>query len=116
MPVTISGKRRHHIRIYTQDPAATVNPDGQPIETPLLLGEAYAAIEPIGGMERVVASQTQADVLYRLKMPSTAITRGITPVCWILLDDDSRLNVTRAYDPDMRRREIYLDCTCRVTN
>jgi SPP1 family predicted phage head-tail adaptor len=104
------------IRVYQQDSTATPNTDGQIPETESLFIERWAKLTPTRGMERFLAQQNQADVLYRVRVHYDRRTTEITPKMWIrIVDaDTTRLNIARIYDPDGKRRELELECTRRI--
>lgn len=116
MPVRFTpvGQMTERVRVYQQASNATPNADGQVEEDAELYATRWAKVEPLRGNERFAAQQVQADVAYRVRMPSDPTTRAITPEMWLLLSNDTRLNITAAYDVDDRNIEIELLCTERT--
>lgn len=104
------------IRVFRQASGTTPNTDGQIPEVESLFIERWAKIMPTRGMERFLAQQNQADVMYRIRVHYDRRTNEITPKMWIrIVDaDGTRLNIARIYDPDRRRRELELECTRRI--
>lgn len=55
-----------------------------------------------------------ADVTWIVRMRYDELTAAITPAMWLKIKTTSqRLNIRRAYDPNMRRRTIEIECTER---
>lgn len=104
------------VRFYQQTTGTTPNPSGQIPEVEKLFIERWAKLMPTRGMERFLAQQNQADVLYRVRVQYDRRTNEITPKMWIkiLNADATRLNISRIYDPDGKRRELELECTERI--
>jgi len=108
---TRAGHRTKRVRIYKQAAGTTPNNDGQIEEDAELYATRWAKVEALQGNERVAASQVQANTNYRVRLPSDPLTRAITAEMWLLLEDDTRLNVTAAYDIEERRVEVELLCS-----
>jgi len=107
---TRMGDRTKRIRIYRQATGTAPNADGQIAEDAELYATRWAKVVALQGNERIAASQVQANVNYRVRLPSDPLTRAITAKMWLLLEDDTRLNVTAAYDIEERRKEVELLC------
>jgi len=100
------------VRVYRDDP--TENDDGQKVEAPKLFCRRWAKEVPVGGTERPLDQQMQADVTHRVRMHSDSHTRQITPKMWLLLSDGTRLNIKRVFDVEGRRTELELECNQRI--
>ena len=107
-----AGDYDKRVRIYQDDPAE--NTDGQKVEVPKLFCRRWAKVVPVAGGERFLDGQTTADVTHCVRMHSDSKTRRITPKMWLLLADDTRLNIKRALDVEGRRTEIELECNERI--
>jgi hypothetical protein len=56
-----------------------------------------------------------ADVTHIVSLPYDTTTGAIDPTYWLKVAKTAeRLNVSRAYDPQRRRREVELECVQRV--
>lgn len=104
------------VQFYEQAAGTTPNADGQTPEVESLFIERWAKVTPTRGMERFLAQQNQADVIYRVRVQYDRRTNEITPKMWIKIvnADTPRLNIARIYDPDGKRRELELECTRRI--
>lgn len=92
----------------------TTNADGQQVELESEWIQRWAKVEPLGGRERFLAQQVQADVTYRVRMRSDAQTRTMTPKMWIKLRDGTVLNILRVSDIDLRKVELDIECNQRI--
>jgi SPP1 family predicted phage head-tail adaptor len=106
-----AGQYDHRVTVWKNVP--TPNPDGQQVEVPTEFITRWARVKPVAGRERFLAQQTQADTTHRVRVRSDGQTRTITPAMWITLRDGTRLDITRAFDVDMRRVEIEMECNHR---
>lgn len=100
-----------HQKITIQQPVETTNPDGQVVRTwnPYEMNRS-ASVMPVSGGERLWSGlQIQADSQYIVRMWNDSATRGIDSTMRVMWNG-TRLGITRAYDPDNRRREIVLEC------
>jgi len=102
-------------RVTIKQKSTTVNPneDGQIPETAATYATRWASVYPAsmrGNDEKFVALQTRADVTHQVRMRSDDLTRAITPKMWILLADDTRLDIKLVIDVDLRRVEILMYC------
>ena len=107
-----AAKLKHRVWVYKNVP--TTNTDGQQVEVETEWFQAWVEIRPIRGKERFLAQQTTADVTHRVWMRSNTKSRDITPKHWLKLSDGTRLDIVRAFDVDLARREIELECNQRV--
>ena len=107
-----AGDYDKRVRIYQDDPDE--NTDGQRVESGKLFCRRWAKVVPVAGGERFLDKQTTADVTHRVRMHFDSHTRRITPKMWLLLADDTRLNVKRALDVEGRGVEIELECNQRI--
>ncbi len=112
--VAKAGKYDQRIRVYGQTTSPTRNADGQKQISETLIARRWASVLPVTGTERVLASQTQADVTHAIRVRSDTLTRTFTPKHWIKLSDGTRLDIKSVFDIDMRRVELQLDCNLRV--
>lgn len=101
--------------VYRQAATTSANTDGQIPEDGETFCTRWARVEPLRGRERLLAAQTQADIDYRVTLPYDRDTKTITPSDWIVLKQTSeRLNIVRAFDPDLKQQEIECECRRRV--
>jgi len=107
-----AGEYDQRVTIYQNQP--TTNADGQEVEGEVEFLQRWAKVTPIAGQERFLAQQTQADITHRVRMRSDVQTRTITPAMWLKLLDGTRLDIKRAFDVDLRRVELELECNQRV--
>jgi SPP1 family predicted phage head-tail adaptor len=109
-----AGKKRERVAVYSNTP--TVNSDGERIESEVKLFEPWVEIQPVSGIERFTARQTQSNVTHIVRMRSDSYSRTITPRFWIIMSDGAtRLNIVRVFDRDQRRRELELECVEHAT-
>ncbi len=108
---TPAGKRDKRVRIYQQAANTTTNSDGQIPEDPELYATRWARVEPLRGEEKVAAQQVQATANYRVSLPSDPETRAITAKMWLLMEDNTRLNVKSVVDVDLANVEVELLCS-----
>lgn len=106
---------RVRVIICQHDTTTSANSDGEIPETEKEVARRWASIEPIRGREREINDQLQADVTHRIVLRYDQLTSAMDHTYWLKVQKSGdRYNVTKAYDPDWRRREIHLDCTQRV--
>ena len=109
------GQRRTRVILCKQSPSATANTDGERPEVETEIDKRWAEVKPLRGQERFLASQTQADITYRVRLPYDNVTKDLTPRNWLKIKQtDQRLNIVRAYDLDGRHHTIELECKERV--
>jgi len=108
-----AGEYDHRVTICKNEP--TTNDDGQQVENEVEWIRRWANVRPISGTERYGPQQVQADVTYRVRMRSDTQTRTITPEMWLKLRDGTQLNIRRAYDLELRKIEIEMECNERVS-
>jgi SPP1 family predicted phage head-tail adaptor len=107
-----AGKYDQRVSVCKNEP--TTNTDGQKVASETVWIQRWASVEPISGRERLIAQQTQADVTYRVRVRYDRQTKTITPTYHLKLRDGTVLNITRAFDVEMRKTEIEMECTQRV--
>jgi len=107
-----AGDYDKRVKVYRN--VATENPDGQKVETPELFCRPWAKTVPVGGTERPLDQQLQADVTHLVRMHSDSRSRQITPKMWLILADGTRLNIKRAVDVEGRGIEVELECNERI--
>ena len=76
--------------------------------------EAWAEVQPIGGDEVNQPSQQVPVRRWALRLRYFAETLAITPAMRVVLPEGSTLNITRAFDPDRRKRWIEIEAKERV--
>lgn len=106
-----AGQYDQQVRVWKNTP--TTNTDGQRVEGPTLWITRWARVTPVNAGERIVAQQMQADITHRVRIRSDTQTRQLTPAMWLKLADGTRLDIVRAYDVDLRRVELELECKQR---
>ena len=109
---TTAGEYDQRVTVYKNVP--TTNPDGQQVAAENGWIVRWAKVTPVSGQERGLAQQTQADVTYRVRMRYDTQTKTITPPMHLKLRDGTVLNITRAFDVEMRKTEMELECNQRV--
>jgi len=102
------GEYDQRVAIYRD--TGSVNADGQRLENDAMVARRWAKVEPAGGGERFANQQQHAETTHKVRMRSDTITRTLSGRDWIRLRDGTRLDVLRAYDVDLRRVEIALEC------
>lgn len=107
-----AGAYNQRISICKNEP--TTNTDGQRPANENVWIQRWASVNPLSGRERLIAQQTQADVTYRVRMRYDTQTKTIDPTMHLKLRDGTVLNITRAFDLEMAKTEIELECTRRV--
>lgn len=107
-----AGEYDHRVTICRNEP--TTNTDGQQVQAEVDWIQRWASVLPMRGGEREIAQQVQADVRYRVRMPSDTLTRTITSEMWLKLRDGTILNITRVVDLELRKTELELECNERV--
>lgn len=112
MPATGAGGFRQKVILWQNVP--TVASDGQKVEVATEVCQRWCEVLPMSGRERFYAQQTQADITHRVRTWSDALTRTITPKMWFTLSDGTRLDITRAFDEDLRRKVVVIECNQRV--
>lgn len=106
---------RDRVILCEHDSTASANTDGQIPESEKEITERWAEIVPLRGTERFLANQTQADITYRVRLRHDDVTSTLTPKNWLKIKaSGQRLNIVRVYDPDLRQREIEMECKERV--
>jgi len=109
-----AGEYNQRVGVYRNPSDRSANTDGQRPEDETKFIDRWAAVWPVGGRERFLAQQVQADVTHRVRMRSDNQTRQITSAYWLLLSDGTRLNIKRVYDVDLRKVEIEMECNERI--
>lgn len=102
------GEYDQRVTLYRDSP--TANEDGQLVEAGAAICQRWAQVRPFGGGEKHANQQQQADVTHKVKLRSDRMTRQITPRDWLLLRDGTRLDIERAYDEDLRKVQIVMEC------
>lgn len=113
--VTRAGEFRTRVIVCRNNSSASANTDGEVPESEEEVCRRWASIWPVRGRERDLNDQMQADVTHTVRLRYDTTTAAITPKYWLKVQGTTeRLNVSRAYDPDRRRREIHLECVQRL--
>ena len=112
---TDPGRYDQRVRVFKRA-SGNVNADGQD-ENPdgeTLVARRWASVLPVTGNERTMVGANQADVTHAVKMHSDSVTQTIAPEMWVKLGDGTRLDISSAFDVELRGVEIQLNCNKRV--
>ena len=107
-----AGTLTHKVTICKNVPIT--NADGQQVSVESEWIRRWASIVPVSGQERLLAQQTQADITSRVRMRYDRDTKTITPDMHLKLRDGTVLNIKRAFDVEMRKTEMEMECNQRV--
>lgn len=96
------------------------NDDGQPVETPVKTGDFWASVRQrgsgglfTGGGEKIIQEQKVVNVTHTVRTWSNAFTRALDETYHLKLRDNTRLDITRVFDIDLRKTEVLIACTER---
>ena len=104
----------HLVTFYREPTEPTANDDGQIPEQAVEFCRRWAEIKSLSGRERILANQQQADITCRVRLLYDSTVAQITARMWLQLENGTRLNITSAFDPDMRQQYWMMDCVQRT--
>jgi SPP1 family predicted phage head-tail adaptor len=111
---THTGEFNRRVDIYQQESGTTPNADGQVVESPELLARRWAKRRAVRGMEKFGDQQVEADTTYLVWVKYDEWTKTLTPKMWLRFNDEVRLNIVRAFDPNDDQYEIMIECRDRI--